>query len=73
MGRRLAEARKSLVSPIVPGISAKFTMGNTDVGTTLVEVINVLDRHLANGLGSATGIDDPKYALRKTQRAKNHK
>jgi hypothetical protein len=48
-------------------------MGNTDVGTTLVEVINVLDRHLANGLGSATGIDDPKYALRKTQRAKNHK
>jgi hypothetical protein len=47
-------------------------------GTTLIQGINtnaafadivtVLDQQLANGLGAATGIDDPKHALTQAQR-----
>jgi len=40
---------------------------------TLLELINVLDRHLANGLGTATAIDDPKLALSKANRKESKK
>ena len=35
---------------------------------TINGILTVLDSQLANGLGAATGIDDPEYALRREQR-----
>ena len=37
--------------------------GIGDPGLAFVQVIDVLDQQLANGLGAATGIDDPAHAL----------
>jgi S1-C subfamily serine protease len=44
--------------------------GNMDLPLVINQTLTVLDEQLANGLGSATGIDDPKEALRKAQRKK---
>ncbi|MFI5095351.1 MAG: serine protease [Candidatus Acidiferrales bacterium] len=43
-------------------------VGDVSVQKTVADVIDTLDRHLANGLGAATGINDAKYALAKAQR-----
>jgi Trypsin-like peptidase domain len=45
----------------------KMTTMGVDYSAVLTEIVDTLDRQLANGLGSATGIDDPKEALRKAQ------
>jgi S1-C subfamily serine protease len=60
--------RTKLETGIFPGVHTTMNIDHVSIGPTLIELINVLDRHLANGLGAATAIDDPKRALSKAQR-----
>jgi len=46
----------------------RLYIANADYPTTIRNIIHILDRHLANGLGAATGINDAKYALAKAKR-----
>jgi S1-C subfamily serine protease len=70
IGKFLDDSRKTLDSISGPNRTGVIQMGGTDLGGTLRELIETLDRHLANGLGAATGIDDPKYALSKARQGK---
>ena len=48
-----------------------MTFVGVDAGKAFNQIVVVLDEQLANGLGSAVGIDDPKEALKQTQRHKD--
>lgn len=63
----LYEVEKRLTPP--PGITngGVITSGVNLTDVTL-DLIRDLDRHLANGLGAATGIDDAYYALKQAKR-----
>jgi hypothetical protein len=63
IGESLFETREKL-----RGSNVRFQMGGVNIGGTLEELIGVLDEQLANGLGAATGIDDPKHALARAER-----
>lgn len=56
----LDETRKGIQNN--PGIQMK--VGPVDTMQTTKEIISILDNQLANGLGSATGIDTAKEALK---------
>ncbi|HZW93608.1 MAG TPA: serine protease [Candidatus Eremiobacteraceae bacterium] len=47
----------------------RMTQMGINPSQTFLDIINVLDRHLANGLGTATGADDVVTALAKAKRA----
>jgi S1-C subfamily serine protease len=64
----LDTTRTQLINGPATGAYAETTIGGVKLEKTFLDLINVLDRHLANGLGTATGIDDPSAALRKAQR-----
>lgn len=66
IGPALGQVRKELINTKASG--AAVQMGGADVGENLIEIINVMDRHLANGLGVATGADDASLFLRITKR-----
>jgi Trypsin-like peptidase domain len=63
--RNLDIQRKKIIEGSQYG---KMTVLGVDPNAVLSEIIDTLDRQLANGLGSATGVDDPKEVLRKVQR-----
>jgi hypothetical protein len=48
--------------------SVEFSVGAVPIMTTTKELIQTLDTQLANGLGAGTGIEDPKFALRRVLR-----
>jgi hypothetical protein len=48
--------------------SAAIGVSGVNILASIVELINVLDRHLANGLGTATAIDEVRFALAKAER-----
>jgi S1-C subfamily serine protease len=52
------------------GMTASMSLNGNNINQTISDLIVTLDRHLANGLGVGTAIDDPKYFLSKTQRTK---
>lgn len=64
IGQALADTRNQL--PASGGPDIEF--GSVHVGTTIRQLIEVLDEQMANGLGAATGIDDPKDVLTKAQK-----
>jgi hypothetical protein len=46
--------------------------GEVPIGRTVANVLGTLDRHLANGLGAATGIDDVGAAYKRIKRGKKN-
>jgi len=48
-------------------ISAPISISGLEPGKAVNEIITVLDTQLANDLGAATGIDDPKFAFKQAQ------
>jgi serine protease Do len=60
----MEDAESVLTSPS----SAQLALGNLSINGTIASVIDVLDKQLANGLGAATGINDPRFALVKAKR-----
>jgi hypothetical protein len=66
IGVGLDNARKQLGAVKAGGLVA--TMGGVDLNDTFTDIINVLDRHLANGLGTATGASDADDFLRQSIR-----
>jgi S1-C subfamily serine protease len=61
---QLAELNKQIAAGVGSGIS----LSGLEPNKAIYEIITVLDNQLANNLGAATGIDDPKYALGRTVR-----
>ncbi len=62
IGPGLDAVRSILQNGPAPGVQVEMHFAGVNVGPTIVELINVLDRHLANGLGAATGADDAAIA-----------
>ena len=72
IGQALNSVRSNLQNGPVPGVHVESHISGVNFGPTLIDLINVLDKHLANGLGAATAIDDPKSALSRAKKdAKN--
>ncbi len=63
ISRALAGQRDALSGSVSDMISGGFSLT-----TTLRELTDVLDTQLANGLGAATGIDDPSHAFSAAQK-----
>jgi S1-C subfamily serine protease len=53
------------------GLGSGVIISGLAPGEAINQILTVLDQQLANGLGSAVGIDDPKEALKQVQRQKN--
>jgi serine protease Do len=66
IGEYLADVERQTASPG----NGSLTVGNLDFFPTVHQIVTVLDQQLANGLGSATGIDAPADILRDIQRKK---
>jgi serine protease Do len=71
IGQGLLSAEADLKAAANTGAGV-IVNGKNTVGV-LADAISILDRHLANGLGTATGIDDPKFALAEAQRVQKRK
>jgi S1-C subfamily serine protease len=52
------------------GLGGNATISGLAPGQAINQILVVMDEQLANGLGSAIGIDDPKEALKQIQRHK---
>jgi Trypsin-like peptidase domain len=50
------------------GVGGGVTISGLNPGAAFNNVITVLDNQLSNGLGSATGIDDPGFAVKEAER-----
>lgn len=64
IGPALGSLRDAIVTK---GIGKGIGISGLVPGDTTKEIIDVLDGQLANGLGSAVGIDEPKHALTQAQ------
>jgi S1-C subfamily serine protease len=64
----LGNIRNEAVQSAKSGSSVHIS--GVDAMQFMAETVNVLDSQLANGLGSAVGIDDPKSTLKQIQRKK---
>jgi len=64
IGTSLGELKKETAK----GLGSGINISGLDPGLAINQILTVLDDQLANGLGAATGIDDPAYALKKAQR-----
>ncbi len=62
--RNFANAAPNHGHLVIDGVSPSYSV---------TQIINVLDQQLANGLGTATGVDDAASALRKSEREHKHK
>ena len=69
IGQGLGAVRSVLQNGPAPGVQVNFSFAGVNLGPTIIELINVLDRHLANGLGAATGADDAAIAFRGAKKA----
>jgi hypothetical protein len=49
------------------GVGGNIDISGLQPGPVIHQILVTFDYQLANGLGSASGIDDPKEALRKAQ------
>jgi len=65
----LGDSLESLMDETAKGLGG-VPINGLDPGKAVNQILTVLDRQLANGLGAATGIEDPKEALRQAQREK---
>lgn len=50
------------------GLGGNVSISGLDPGKAINQILTLLDDQLANDLGAATGIDDPKYALVQAQK-----
>lgn len=55
------------------GLGGGIAISGLEPGKAVNEIVTVLDDQLANDLGAATGIDDPKQALKDAQRKPSQK
>ncbi len=69
IGNSLAEMRDRAIQAQNSG--GRVSIMGIDPTKFTIETVNVLDSQLANGLGSAVGIDDPKEALKRAQRKRH--
>jgi S1-C subfamily serine protease len=51
------------------GVGSGISISGLNPGEAINQIVTVLDDQLANGLGAATGIDDPKEAVERAQRS----
>jgi len=65
IGVELNDIRKQLVAG-KSNMTVRFT--GVDLADSLIGIIDVMDRHLVNELGSGTGASDVAYALKKARR-----
>jgi hypothetical protein len=64
----ITQALQSAQAALLDPSGGDFITGGVSITKTLGTVIGTLDRHLANGLGAATGINDVKVALASAKR-----
>jgi len=64
IGQSLSDLKKETAR----GTGSGHKISGLDLGNTTNQILTVLDDQLANDLGAATGIDDPKHALTQAQR-----
>lgn len=65
INEELAAIRNQLLAAKAQGVGIRL---GTDYGETFLQLIGVIDRHLANGLGTATSADDVAGFLAVTKR-----
>lgn len=52
------------------GMGSGIAVSGLEPGKAVNQIVTVMDDQLSNDLGAATGIDDPKFALKQVQRKK---
>jgi hypothetical protein len=63
IGKALTELKQQTAA----GVGGGIIISGLEPGKAVNQILTVLDDQLANDLGAATGIDDPKYALTRVQ------
>jgi hypothetical protein len=63
----IGNSLEELKTQTAQGLGGGVVISGLAPGPAINAILTVMDSQLANGLGSATGIDDPKEALRKEQ------
>jgi S1-C subfamily serine protease len=66
----IGNALTDLKTQTARGLGGGISISGLNPGIAINQIVTVLDDQLANGLGAATGIDDPKEALEQAKRKK---
>jgi hypothetical protein len=66
----IGNSLEELKAQTAKGLGSGISLSGLDPGPVINSILTVMDDQLANGMGSATGIDDPKEAMRKEQNKK---
>jgi hypothetical protein len=65
----ISPALNDLKDETAKGLGANVYLSGLQPGPVINQIITVLDNQLANGLGSAVGIDDPREAAESLRRS----
>lgn len=69
----IGQSLMELKAQTAQGLGSGIAISGLQPGPVINQILTVLDDQLANNLGAAAGIDDPKYALAREQRKAGRK
>jgi hypothetical protein len=64
----IGQALMELKRQTAEGMGGGIGISGLEPGKAINQILTVMDDQLANGLGAAAGVDDPKYALKQAER-----